>query len=144
MGNWAFEEWPRTMDDDSLKEAAEQMCQETYRDMQAGNRSLAAASGVGDRRYMLIRYEDLVLEPLVWTKRIHSELLGSPVPLPVKWYVTKNTKGNCGKGQNRWSTCRNATQVISKWRMQLGDQHAAIITSIKACRTVLDTLGYRP
>jgi hypothetical protein len=144
MGNWAFEEWPRSMDEDLLKEMAEKMCDETYQDLQAGNKSVATASAVGQRSYMMIRYEDLVMAPLKWTERIHKELLGTPVPLPVKWFVDTNTKGNCKSGQNRWSTCRNATQVISKWRKELSDSHTAIVTGAKSCRKVLDVLGYEP
>ena len=134
MGNWAFEEYKRDMPTSELKESAAQLCGDTMSDLDAG--IAVTSKGV---QYRLVKYEDLVTNSTAVVAGIHAAM-HVPVPLPVAWFVKENTKGGCKGKQDSWSTCRNATAVINKWRKQLSKEQIGVING--ACTKVLKRMGY--
>ncbi|XP_074142137.1 carbohydrate sulfotransferase 4-like isoform X1 [Sminthopsis crassicaudata] len=92
-------------------------------------------------RYLLIRYEDLVQDPLIQTAKLY-EFAGLPfLPHLQKW-VQNITQGK-GMGKHPFDTdSRNARNISQAWRWSL--PHDKVVKLQKICKDTMDLMGYLP
>ncbi|XP_074142142.1 carbohydrate sulfotransferase 4-like isoform X2 [Sminthopsis crassicaudata] len=92
-------------------------------------------------RYLLIRYEDLVQDPLIQTAKLY-EFAGLPfLPHLQKW-VQNITQGK-GMGKHPFYTdSRNARNISQAWRWSL--PHDRVVQIQKICKDTMDLMGYLP
>ncbi len=89
------------------------------------------------RRYKLVRYEDLALNPLSVTQDIYN-FLEMPLPFRVSHWLDVNTQQS-NDGRNKL-TSRNSSETAVQWKTELGRD---VIDDIQAkCSSILNTLGY--
>ncbi|XP_072029898.1 carbohydrate sulfotransferase 1-like [Amphiura filiformis] len=89
------------------------------------------------KRYLLVRYEDLADRPL----RIASDIykfLGIQMSVSVKHWIKQNTDHNAG---NSFSRTRNSHSTSVKWRTALNMNEVDNIQS--TCHNVMRLLGYK-
>ncbi|XP_072013679.1 carbohydrate sulfotransferase 1-like [Amphiura filiformis] len=88
-------------------------------------------------KYMLIRYEDLAMEPLLYAEKIYN-FLNIQLPNSVRDWINGHTQSNYG---DEWSHTRNSSQVATRWRNELSLSSVLDIQS--RCQLVMNRLGYK-
>ncbi|XP_027699066.1 carbohydrate sulfotransferase 4-like [Vombatus ursinus] len=92
-------------------------------------------------RYLLIRYEDLVQDPLTQTSKLY-EFAGLPFPPHLQIWVHNITQGK-GMGRSAFDTdSRNAQSVSQAWRWSL--PHNQVVQLQKVCKDTMNLMGYLP
>ncbi|XP_020819329.1 carbohydrate sulfotransferase 4-like [Phascolarctos cinereus] len=92
-------------------------------------------------RYLLIRYEDLVRDPLTQTSKLY-EFAGLPFLPRLQVWVLNITQGK-GLGSHPFDTnSRNAQNVSQAWRWAL--PHNEVVQLQKICKDTMNLLGYLP
>lgn len=92
------------------------------------------------RRYLLMRYEDLVRDPLAQTARMY-EYAGLKFLPQLQTWVHNITRGK-GMGSHAFHTnSRNALNVSQAWRWSLPYENVSHLQRI--CRQTMNLLGYR-
>ncbi|XP_068943588.1 carbohydrate sulfotransferase 4-like [Petaurus breviceps papuanus] len=92
-------------------------------------------------RYLLIRYEDLVQDPLTHTSKLY-EFAGLPFLPHLQIWVRNITQGK-GMGGHAFDTnSRNARSVAQAWRQSL--THDEVVQVQKICKDSMDLMGYLP
>ncbi|MCJ8734536.1 hypothetical protein PDJAM_G00236290, partial [Pangasius djambal] len=93
-------------------------------------------------RYKLVRYEDVVRNPLAEIQRMY-DFVGLKMTEPVQEWIHNITHGK-GKGTRSEAfkiTERNASEVSQAWRMSL--KHAKVQQVQEVCKSAMSLLGYR-
>ncbi|XP_072013668.1 carbohydrate sulfotransferase 1-like [Amphiura filiformis] len=88
-------------------------------------------------KYMLIRYEDLAMEPLIYAEKIYN-YLNIQLPNSVRDWINGHTQSNYG---NEWSHTRNSSQVATRWRNEL--RLSSVMDIQSRCQLVMNRLGYK-
>ncbi|XP_020819261.1 carbohydrate sulfotransferase 4-like [Phascolarctos cinereus] len=92
-------------------------------------------------RYLLIRYEDVVRDPLTQTSKLY-EFAGLPFLPHLQVWVQNITQGK-GMGGNAFDTnSRNAQSVSQAWRWAL--PHNKVVQLQKICKDIMNLMGYLP
>uniref|UniRef100_A0A7N4P1A7 Sulfotransferase n=2 Tax=Sarcophilus harrisii TaxID=9305 RepID=A0A7N4P1A7_SARHA len=92
-------------------------------------------------RYLLIRYEDLVQDPLTQTAKLY-EFAGLPFLPHLQIWVHNLTQGK-GMGKHPFDTdSRNARNISQAWRWSL--PHDKVVKLQKICNDTMDLMGYLP
>ncbi|XP_061578539.1 carbohydrate sulfotransferase 1-like [Cololabis saira] len=95
-------------------------------------------------RYLLVRYEDLALDPKAKATEIYR-FLGLEMEEKVRAWIAKNTNSNVSAPSEwnyRYSTTRDSKTTAESWRLRLGFD--IVRTVQKLCNETLALLGYRP
>ncbi|XP_043838881.1 carbohydrate sulfotransferase 4-like [Dromiciops gliroides] len=92
-------------------------------------------------RYRLIRYEDLVKDPLTQTSNLY-EFAGLPFLPQLQTWVHNITQGKGMGGHAFQTNSRNAQDVAQAWRRSL--PHDKVIRIQKVCKDTMKLLGYLP
>lgn len=91
------------------------------------------------QRYLLVRYEDLVRDPLTQTAQMYDYVGLKFLPQLQAW-VYNITRGK-GMGNHAFHTnARNALNVSQAWRWSLPYEKVSRLQ--KVCRNTMDVLGY--
>ncbi|XP_004649114.2 carbohydrate sulfotransferase 4 [Octodon degus] len=91
------------------------------------------------RRYLLVRYEDLVRMPLAQTSRMY-EFVGLKFFPHLQTWVHNITRGK-GMGQHAFHTnARNALNVSQAWRWSLPFEKVSRLQTV--CGDFMDLMGY--
>ncbi|XP_060784489.1 carbohydrate sulfotransferase 6 isoform X2 [Neoarius graeffei] len=93
-------------------------------------------------RYKLLRYEDVVRNPLAEVQRVY-DFVGLKMTEPLREWIHHITHGK-GKGARSEAfaiTKRNATEVSQAWRTGL--THIKVQQVQEVCRSAMSLLGYR-
>ncbi|XP_072502431.1 carbohydrate sulfotransferase 4-like [Notamacropus eugenii] len=92
-------------------------------------------------RYLLIRYEDLVQDPLTQTSKLY-EFVGLHFLPQLQIWVHNITRGK-GMGGHAFDTnSRNAQRVAQAWRWSL--PHDQVVQLQKICKDAMKVMGYLP
>ncbi|XP_036608107.1 carbohydrate sulfotransferase 4-like isoform X2 [Trichosurus vulpecula] len=92
-------------------------------------------------RYLLIRYEDLVQDPLTQTSKLY-EFAGLRFLPQLQIWVHNITQGK-GMGEHAFQTnSRNAQNVSQAWRWSL--PHDKVVQVQKVCKDYMNLMGYLP
>ncbi|XP_072180335.1 carbohydrate sulfotransferase 1-like [Diadema setosum] len=92
-------------------------------------------------RYMMVRYEDLALDPIQVSEEIY-DFVGMTMPKNVQEWVVNNTMGDNKKSKSTFSTHKNSTEAMQSWRHLLSYQEVTDVQMI--CGKAMSLLGYRP
>ncbi|KAM3870015.1 carbohydrate sulfotransferase 6 [Diretmus argenteus] len=93
-------------------------------------------------RYKMVRYEDLVQDPLLEINAMY-EFVGLQMTSPLQEWIYKVTHGK-GKGSKKEAfkiTSRNAADVSQAWRTTLAHDKVKRIQEV--CKSAMSLLGYR-
>ncbi|XP_076841240.1 carbohydrate sulfotransferase 1 isoform X2 [Brachyhypopomus gauderio] len=90
-------------------------------------------------RYLLLRYEDLALNPEDKTKEIYK-FLGLDLDPRVLTWIAQNTNST-NKWNYKFSTSRDSRTTLQRWRLQLSFDIVRSMQSL--CSTSFALLGYR-
>uniref|UniRef100_UPI00398F8663 carbohydrate sulfotransferase 3-like n=1 Tax=Pristiophorus japonicus TaxID=55135 RepID=UPI00398F8663 len=90
-------------------------------------------------RFMLMRYEDIALEPM---KKAHEmyHFAGIPITPEVKKWIYINTQTSKGS-DNVYSTHKNSSEQFEKWRLALPFKIAEVVQ--KVCEPAMKLFGYK-
>ncbi|EGW04127.1 carbohydrate sulfotransferase 4 [Cricetulus griseus] len=103
-------------------------------------KAIQALPEVLQQRFLLLRYEDLVREPLAQTSRLYKFVGLKFLPHLHTW-VHNVTRGK-GMGQHTFDTnSRDAVNVSQAWRWSLPYEKVSQLQD--ACSEAMDLLGYR-
>ncbi|XP_044516421.1 carbohydrate sulfotransferase 4-like [Gracilinanus agilis] len=93
------------------------------------------------KRYLLIRYEDLVHDPLTQTSKLYG-FAGLPFLPYLQTWVHNITQGK-GMGGHAFKTnSRNAQIVSQAWRWSL--RYNEVVQLQNICRDIMNQMGYLP
>ncbi|CAK8684180.1 unnamed protein product [Clavelina lepadiformis] len=90
-------------------------------------------------KYLRLRYEDVSLRPLDAAKAVY-DFVGLNFEPGVKTWIKKNTE-NSPKNSNPFSTSRNSSEAMSRWRKHLKFEEMLEIQ--EECKEVMKILNYR-
>lgn len=90
-------------------------------------------------RYLLVRYEDLALNPEAKAKEIYK-FLDLDIDTKVLAWISQNTKASPSTG-SKFSTRRNSKTTPENWRLHLGFDIVKTVQTL--CTNTLALLGYR-
>ncbi|XP_056137242.1 carbohydrate sulfotransferase 6 [Lampris incognitus] len=93
-------------------------------------------------RYKMVRYEDMVRDPLIEINAMY-EFVGLEMTAPLQEWIYKVTHGK-GKGSKKEAfqiTSRNAADVSQAWRTTLAHDKVKRIQEV--CKGAMSLLGYR-
>lgn len=92
-------------------------------------------------RYMLVRYEDLALNPLQRTKEIY-DFLGLAMDKNVVDWIQNNTRGsNELLAKHKYGTVRDSAANAESWRLKLS--YDIVDYTQTVCQQILQELGYK-
>ncbi|KAF5897523.1 carbohydrate sulfotransferase 1-like [Clarias magur] len=91
------------------------------------------------RRYLLVRYEDLALNPEAKAKEIYK-FLDLDIDNKVLTWISQNTNAT-SSAKSKYSTSRDSKTTTESWRLHLGFD--IVKTVQKLCNNTLDLLGYK-
>ena len=86
---------------------------------------------------ILLKYEDLALEPHTTVTRLYKHL-DTTIPSSIWRWISSNTKAENPDGV--MGTRRNSVVVVNKWRRLLSPQANRVV--VKNCRDVLQYFNY--
>ncbi|XP_036608472.1 carbohydrate sulfotransferase 4-like [Trichosurus vulpecula] len=92
-------------------------------------------------RYLLIRYEDLVQDPLTQTSKLY-EFAGLRFLPHLQIWVRNLTQGKGMGGRAFDTNSRNAQSVSQAWRRSL--PHDKVVQLQKICKDYMNLMGYLP
>uniref|UniRef100_A0AAV2IR61 Sulfotransferase n=1 Tax=Knipowitschia caucasica TaxID=637954 RepID=A0AAV2IR61_KNICA len=90
--------------------------------------------------YMLLRYEDIAMNPLQKTKEIYEFVGLKMTPSVAKW-IDENTKSST-ESKNKLGTKRDSATVTESWRRKLPLD--LVLEAQKQCLHYMRLVGYRP
>ncbi|XP_067876451.1 carbohydrate sulfotransferase 3b [Heterodontus francisci] len=90
-------------------------------------------------RFMLIRYEDVALEPLKKAYEMYR-FAGIPITPEVKKWIYINTQTS-RSSDNVYSTHKNSSEQFEKWRLTLSFKIAEVVQ--KVCEPAMKLFGYK-
>jgi len=99
-------------------------------------------SKLDDRHFLLLRYEDMAINQVKTAEKIYN-FIGSKMDESVKKWIEneesleKSIAGNL----NPFSTHRNSTYTITKWRKMLEFGEVQKVKNI--CKTMMEEAGYQ-
>ncbi|XP_018419674.1 PREDICTED: carbohydrate sulfotransferase 4-like [Nanorana parkeri] len=103
---------------------------------------LAAAVGLSLRgRYMLIRHEDLALEPVKNAKEVYK-FAGLKMSENLKWWIHNITHSEDIQKRGFMTFSRQSSQVVQKWRMTMAFKAVKEIEQV--CGDAMENFGYLP
>ncbi|KAG9273097.1 carbohydrate sulfotransferase 1-like [Astyanax mexicanus] len=94
-------------------------------------------------RYLLVRYEDLALNPEDKVKEIYR-FLGLDIDNRVLTWISQNTNSTTPSSSEwnyKYSTSRNSKATAHSWRLRLGFDIVKTVQSL--CNTTFALLGYK-
>lgn len=95
-------------------------------------------------RYLLVRYEDLALNPKDKAEEIYR-FVGLDMDERVQAWITRNTNSNTGSPSDwnyKYSTSRDSRTTAESWRLRLSFDIVRTVQNL--CNHTLSQLGYRP
>lgn len=95
-------------------------------------------------RYLLVRYEDLALNPKDKAEEIYR-FVGLDMDERVLAWITRNTNSNTGSPSDwnyKYSTSRDSKATAENWRLRLSFDIVRTVQNL--CNSTLSQLGYRP
>ncbi|KAK1785104.1 hypothetical protein P4O66_018204, partial [Electrophorus voltai] len=113
----------------------DRMCKDMEYSVLTGLQSPGWLSG----RYLLVRYEDLALNPEVKAREIYR-FLGLDLDTKVLTWIAQNTNST-KKSNNKFSTSRDSKATLQSWRLRLGFD--IVKTMQNLCGTSFALMGYR-
>ncbi|XP_078284460.1 carbohydrate sulfotransferase 3-like isoform X2 [Rhinoraja longicauda] len=91
-------------------------------------------------RFMLMRYEDIALEPLKRAQEMYR-FAGLPITDEVKRWIYENTQASKA-GNGVYSTRKNSSEQFEKWRLALPFKIAQVVQQV--CEPTMRLFGYKP
>ncbi|XP_054773904.2 carbohydrate sulfotransferase 1-like [Lytechinus pictus] len=98
------------------------------------------------KNYLLVRYEDLALEPYVYAQKIYDFAgLGAEIPPKMKRWIDINTNTNdlSKKRAAAFSTKRDSKEVLVSWKSRLTIEMAQAIEEVGDCSRLMKATGYK-
>lgn len=95
-------------------------------------------------RYLLVRYEDLALNPKDKAEEIYR-FVGLDMDQRVLSWINRNTNSNTGSPSDwnyKYSTSRDSKAAAENWRLRLSFDIVRTVQNL--CNNTLSQLGYRP
>ncbi|XP_060795150.1 carbohydrate sulfotransferase 3-like [Neoarius graeffei] len=89
-------------------------------------------------RYMLVRYEDIAMFPMLKAVELY-QFTGIPFTAQVKEWILRNTQAS-DKASGIYSTKRNSSQQVEKWRFSMPFKLAQMVQKI--CGPTMNLFGY--
>ena len=117
----------------SLRKSARDLCRQMLRNLKQG---AAIKEWVG--HYHVIRYEDVATRPIYAVKELYN-YVGIKQSQEIFDWIRKNT--NAKKKTHFFSTTKNATVSINKWKSNLDLKTIRLVE--QECREVMIALGYK-
>ena len=99
------------------------------------------------KNYLLVRYEDVALDPLKSAEVIYDFVgLGATIPSGVQNWVAQNTKVNdpSKKKSAAFSTKRDSRSVLVSWKRRITTELARAIEHVGDCPRLMQVIGYTP
>ncbi|GCB67562.1 carbohydrate sulfotransferase 3-like [Scyliorhinus torazame] len=90
-------------------------------------------------RFMLMRYEDVALEPMKKAYEMYR-FAGIPITPEVKMWIYTNTQTSQGS-DNLYSTRKNSSEQFEKWRLALPFKIAQVVQTV--CGPAMKLFGYK-
>ncbi|XP_078055834.1 carbohydrate sulfotransferase 3-like [Mustelus asterias] len=90
-------------------------------------------------RFMLMRYEDVALEPMRRAYEMYR-FAGIPITPEVKKWIYTNTQTSQGS-DNLYSTHKNSSEQFEKWRLVLPFKIAQVVQTV--CEPAMKLFGYK-
>lgn len=90
-------------------------------------------------RFMLMRYEDIALEPLKRAEEMYR-FAGIPITDEVKTWIYENTRASKAS-DNVYSTRKNSSEQFEKWRLGLPFKIARVVQQV--CEPTMRLFGYK-
>ncbi|XP_059802265.1 carbohydrate sulfotransferase 3 [Hypanus sabinus] len=90
-------------------------------------------------RFMLMRYEDIALEPLKRAQEMYR-FAGIPFTPEVKKWIYENTQASKAS-DNVYSTHKNSSEQFEKWRLGLPFKIARVVQQV--CEPAMKLFGYK-
>ncbi|XP_063262384.1 carbohydrate sulfotransferase 3 isoform X2 [Prinia subflava] len=90
-------------------------------------------------RYMLVRYEDVARAPLQKAREMFR-FAGLPLTPQVEEWISRNTQAP-RKGDDVYSTCKNSSEQIDKWRFSMSFKLVQLVQ--EACAPAMQVFGYK-
>uniref|UniRef100_A0A3B3S029 Sulfotransferase n=1 Tax=Paramormyrops kingsleyae TaxID=1676925 RepID=A0A3B3S029_9TELE len=91
------------------------------------------------RRYMLVRYEDIARYPMQKAAEMYG-FTGIPFTPQVKQWILKNTQAS-KEARGVYSTQKNSAEHVEKWRFSIPFKLAKIVQQV--CGSAMKLFGYR-
>nr|XP_054773927.1 carbohydrate sulfotransferase 4-like [Lytechinus pictus] len=98
------------------------------------------------KNYLMVRYEDLALEPYAYTKRIYDFVgVGAEIPPSMQTWLDTNTNVNdpSQKKAAAFSTKRDSKEVLVSWKSRLTLEMAQAIEEVGDCSRLMKATGYK-
>eukprot|EP00057_Strongylocentrotus_purpuratus_P004866 XP_003729654.1 PREDICTED: carbohydrate sulfotransferase 5-like [Strongylocentrotus purpuratus] len=98
------------------------------------------------KNYLMVRYEDLALEPYVYAKIIYDFVgLGAVIPPAIQTWIDINTNVNdpSQKKAAAFSTRRDSKEVLVSWKSRLTLEMANAIEEVGDCTRLMKATGYK-
>ena len=98
------------------------------------------------RNYLLVRYEDLALEPHESARKIYDFVgLGAEIPANIQTWLDQNTNDNdpSKKKSAAFSTKRDSKQVLVSWKQRVTLEMARAIEEVGDCTRLMTATGYK-
>ncbi|XP_062860420.1 carbohydrate sulfotransferase 1-like [Trichomycterus rosablanca] len=131
MGQNATDQQPDHLDLSNINKT----CQDIEQSVNTGLQKPTWLKG----RYLLVRYEDLALNPEAKTKEIYK-FLDVDIDDKVFRWLSQNTNAT-GQMNDLYSTSRDAKSTTESWRQKLAFDIVKTVQTI--CNTTLSMLGYK-
>ncbi|XP_072881834.1 carbohydrate sulfotransferase 3-like [Hemitrygon akajei] len=90
-------------------------------------------------RFMLMRYEDIALEPLKRAQEMYR-FAGIPFTPEVKKWIYENTQAS-NPSKKLYSTHKNSSEQFEKWRLSLPFKIARVVQQV--CEPAMKLFGYK-
>ncbi|XP_023663942.1 carbohydrate sulfotransferase 3-like isoform X2 [Paramormyrops kingsleyae] len=91
------------------------------------------------RRYMLVRYEDIARYPMQKAAEMYG-FTGIPFTPQVKKWILKNTQAS-KEASGVYSTQKNSSEQVEKWRFSIPFKLAKVVQRV--CGSTMKLFGYR-
>ncbi len=118
----------------------EKYCRELDSDMNYLNRMNGSMPDVLKKNLLLLRYEDLAVNPRNMTQLVY-DFLGIDLHENVVKFINDNTHVDQTKSRSSYSTARNSAEVAQSWKSKLEMKYIQHIQRI--CGDNLKLFGYR-
>ena len=130
---------PLTAEEDYIWEI-EKYCRELDSDIRYIHRMNEIMPEVVQKNLLVLRYEDLAVNPLNMTKLVY-DFLDVDLHQKVVKFIKENTNVDTTKSKDSYSTARKSSEVAQSWKYKLDRKYIEHVQRI--CGDSLKLLGYK-
>ncbi|XP_071508915.1 carbohydrate sulfotransferase 1-like [Diadema antillarum] len=97
------------------------------------------------KNYLLVRYEDLALEPFKYAQKVYDFVgVGAEIPPEMRLWIAQNTQVNdpSEKKSAAFSTTRDSKSVLVGWKKRITHEMAQAIEEVGDCTRLMEATGY--